>query len=290
MFRSSSLFALVLVSAALGAACDVHVGENGLSLDVAAGKASEEWARTYTLADGGSLEIVNTNGAIVLNAGTGRQVEVKATRQARAGSEEEAQALLKQTSIIEDVSPARISLHTSNGTGIVRGRRSITVEYQVRIPSGVQVTLKTENGGIGLHDVNGTVTASTTNGGIRGTNLSGVYSAHIVNGGIVMEVVRATGPIELESVNGGIRLDVPPDLSADIEARAVNGGVSADDNLSIAVADQSRARLIGKLNGGGIKISASTVNGGVQISALRREGAHADTDVFDPPAVVEGKR
>jgi hypothetical protein len=266
--RPICVSALVL-AAALGAGCDVHVGENGVSLDVAGGKARDEWTRTYALAKGGSLEIVNTNGPIVVNAATGTQVEVVAIRQARAASEEEAQALLKETSITEDVSPTRVAVQTSSGNGILRGRRSMTVEYQVKVPAGVQVTVKTENGGISLHDVDGNLTASTTNGGIRGTNLSGALSARIVNGGIVVGVARVAGPIQLEAVNGGIRLDMPATVSADFDVHAVNGGVSADDGFPIAVSERSRTRIAGKLNGGGTPISVGTVNGGVRIGVFK---------------------
>ena len=266
--RPAYVSALVL-TAALGAGCDVHVGENGVSLDVAGGKAREEWSRTYALAKGGELEIVNVNGPIVVNAGTGPQVEVTATRQARAASDEEAQALLKETSIAEEVSPNRIAIRTSNGTGVLRGRRSINVEYQVRVPAGMRVSVKTENGGIGLHDVDGNVTASTTNGGIRGTNVAGTVSAHIVNGGIVMEIARVAGPVQLDAVNGGIRLDVPGSVNADLEAQAVNGGVSTEDGFPIAVAERSRTRVTGKMNAGGTAISLSTVNGGVRIGTFK---------------------
>lgn len=284
--RPVHVSALVL-AAALGAACDVHVGENGVSLDVASGKAREEWNRTYTLAKGGSLEIVNVNGAIVVNAGTGPQVEVKATRQARAASDEEAQALLKETSITEEVAPERVSIQTSNGTSVLRGRRSVNVEYQIRVPAGMRVTVKTENGGIGLHDVDGNLTASTTNGGIRGTNIAGAVSAHIVNGGIVMEIARVGGPVQLDAVNGGIRLDVPGGVNANLEAQAVNGGVSTEDGFPITVSERSRTRVTGKMNAGGTAISLSTVNGGVRIGTLKQsEGAASQKEAFEQTGAV----
>jgi len=141
----------------------------------------------------------------------------------------------------------------------------VTVEYRVRVPAGLQVSVKTENGGIGLYDVNGRVTATLTNGGVRGSNVSGAVSAHVVNGGIVMDIVRITGPIALESVNGGIRLDIPADLNADVEASAVNGGVSLDDGLMVQTSERTRTKIIGTLNGGGPRIAVTTVNGGVRL-------------------------
>jgi hypothetical protein len=269
-FRPMYLPALLLV-ATLGSGCDVRVGENGVSLDVAGGKASDEWTRTYTVTKGGTVEVVNVNGPIVVEAAKGPQVEVRATRVARAKSDEEAQEILKNAEIKEEVTPGRVAIRTVAGTGMSFGRRSVNVEYRVRVPAGLQVSVKTENGGIGLHDVNGTVVAATTNGGVRGTNVSGAVSAHIVNGGIVMDLARVAGPIELESVNGGIRLDIPADLNADIEASAVNGGVSSDDGLKLQTSERARTKIIGKLNSGGPRISVTTVNGGVRLRA--RDGS-----------------
>jgi len=264
IYLSAYPSALVL-TAVLGAGCDVHVGENGVSLDVAGGKATDEWTRTYTVAKGGTVEVVNVNGPIVVEAAQGPQVEVRATRVARAKSDEEAQEILKNAEIKEEVAPGRVAIQTVAGTGTSFGRRSVNVEYRVRVPAGLQVSVKTENGGIGLHDVNGTVAATTTNGGVRGTNVSGAVSAHIVNGGIVMDIARMAGPIELESVNGGIRVDIPADLNADVEASAVNGRVSADDGLRLQTSQRTRMTIIGKLNGGGPRISVTTVNGGVRL-------------------------
>jgi hypothetical protein len=255
----------VLVTAALGGGCDVRVGEHGVSVDVASGKAIDDWTRTYRLTTGGAVEIINVNGPIVVEAAHGPEVEIRATLVARGGSDVEARELLKAVEIKEDIAPGRVAVQTVTGSGVVFGRRSVSVEYRLRVPAGLQVSVKTGNGGIGLHDVNGTIVASTTTGGVRGTNLSGGVSAHIVNGGIVMDVARVAGPIELESVNGGIRLDMPADVNADLEAHTVNGGVATDDNLKIDASERSRTRLAGRLNRGGTRISVNTVNGGVRL-------------------------
>lgn len=270
-FRPLYLSALLAAAVPLAAGCDVHVGENGVSVDVASGKATDEWTRSYTVTSGGAVEVVNVNGPIVVEAATGAQVEIRATRVARAKSDEEAQELLKKLEIKEEVAPGRVVVRTVTGTGMSFGRRSVNVEYRLRVPAGLQVSVKTENGGIGLYDVNGTISATTTNGGVRGTSVSGSVSAHIVNGGIVMDIARVTGPIELESVNGGIRLDLPADLNADLDAHAVNGGVSTANELKVEASDRSRTRVAGKLNRGGPRISVSTVNGGIRLRA--RDGS-----------------
>jgi DUF4097 and DUF4098 domain-containing protein YvlB len=263
--RSIPAVLLTGLLAVAGAACDVHVGDNGVSLDVASGKATQDWSRTYTVAANGSFVIENTNGSIDVEPSPGAQVEVKATIQARAGSEEEAQDLLKKVEIKEEASASEVRLVTTLAPGTGLGLRSVNVEYHLNVPPGLRVNVKTQNGGVVLRNVNGMLTATSTNGGIRGVNISGAVSAHTVNGGITLDVAHATGPIEAAVVNGGIGLDLPAGINADVEARVVNGGVAVLNGLTIATAEQTRNSLRGTLGTGGTKVTASTVNGGVRL-------------------------
>ena len=266
-FRSIPAVAVAAVLAVAVGACDVHVGENGLSVDVASGKATEDWSRTYPVATGATVEIINTNGTIEVEPGADGQLEVKATKTARAGSDEDARALLKNVEIKEKASRGEVRLETTTSAGLTLGRRSASVEYHIKAPAGLRLTVRTENGAVNLRDVSGTLTAATTNGGVRGSNLSGSVSAHAVNGGLVIDVAQVAGPIDMDVVNGGIRLDIPSDARADIDAHTVNGGVVVDRALSLSGGEQGRSRITGALNGGGARINASTVNGGVRINA-----------------------
>src|SRR5689334_13130390 len=107
---SRLLALLVFWSALAGVACDVQVGDKGVSVDIAHGKAVDEWVRSYTIAPGGRLEIANLNGAIEVTPAAGRTVEIRATREARAGSDDAAHELLQKTSIVEQVSADRVTV------------------------------------------------------------------------------------------------------------------------------------------------------------------------------------
>ena len=61
------------------AACDVQGdGEGGLSFDVA--RRGTRWSRSYKLARGGRLEVINVNGRITAEASDGDTVEITAER------------------------------------------------------------------------------------------------------------------------------------------------------------------------------------------------------------------
>ena len=250
------------------AGCDVSVGEHGFSMDVAAGKAQNEWTRSYTIAAGGRLEISNVNGTINASPGTGAQVEVRAERIAKAGNDEAAQELLKKIEIVEEASADNVRIHTKVPK-MSWGRSGHEVRYWVKVPKGLAVNFETVNGGVRLDNLDGQVVASTTNGGVRGKGLRGAVKASTTNGGVEVEMAAVTGEIDIETTNGGIRLNLPPDVKATVEARCTNGGITVDDSLgAVEVTEKSRRQFRGTLNGGGSRISAETTNGGIRIRGI----------------------
>ena len=266
----------LLVAALLAAGCDVQVGEKGLSLDVFQAKATDEWTRTYTLPEGGALDITNINGEIEATAAPGRDVEVRARREVRARSETAAREGLDRVDMREEVSADRVAIEArvpAGGDGALSGRQ-LFVQYHVRVPAGLTVTLRTVQGGVRLERLTGRITATTTNGGIRGSGLAGTVTATAVNGGVHLDLVSVDGDVSASTTNGGVRLELPPETRATVEATCVNGGIDIDDRFTLQASESSRRRVVATLNGGGTRISASTVNGGVRLTM--RESGPAD--------------
>ena len=270
------LTTLVLPLALLGAACDIRVDEGGVrGIRIAEGQAEDVWTRSYTLAPGGQLEISGQNGQIAVRAAEGPQVEVRAERRVRAGNDEAARQLLAKLLMREEVAPGRVSIATVGESsswapvGMVR-RADVRIQFTVRVPAGLTMTFRTENGGIRLENVNGRITAVTTNGGINGVDVSGSLTAESVNGGIRMDLAAVTGDVALRTTNGGVRLDLPTDIKANLEATWVNGGINVDDGFNIQEPENGARRLSAALNGGGPKVMATTVNGGIRVRARGR--------------------
>src|SRR5947208_9919822 len=106
--RPSRWFVLSVVLAASG--CD----SIGLP-----GRATDEWTRSYRLADGGQLQISNTNGIVEIEGSGGSTVDVRAERVARAVSDSAAREQLLHFVIKEDVTPARISIESPRTNGFL---------------------------------------------------------------------------------------------------------------------------------------------------------------------------
>jgi hypothetical protein len=268
---------MVLGLALVFAGCDVKVGESGgLSVDFAAGRATDEWVRTYDIKPGGQLDIINVNGQIEASPSTGGRVEVRAIREVRSNSEETSREMLKKAEMREEVTPDRVSIQGPQEQE--RGREfrgpRLTIKYEVRIPPGLNVLLKTQNGEVRLENVQAVrIAASTTNGGVNGRGLSGAIEATTVNGGIQMDLDAVTGETRMTTVNGGVRLSVAPGVNADLEATVVNGGISIEDGFPLSGDERSRQRVAGRIGSGGPRLVVQTTNGGVRVNSRGAPGS-----------------
>ncbi len=266
--RARAVAALLVAAVAVSAGCDVKMAADGdVSFDMWQGHAADAWVRTYTVAPGGRLEVLNVNGEIVAEASDGSTVEVRAERTASAGSDEAAREFLGKIEMREEVGPNRVRVETI-APRVRLGSHKVT--FAIKVPRGVHVDLRTVNGGVRLDNVGGEVRASSTNGGVRGrVSASSLVEARTTNGGVELELTGPLAPdgtVLLTSVNGGISLKVPQDTRAQVRARCTNGRVSVDDGLPMAVeGEQTRRRLDGALNGGGGRIELQTTNGGVSL-------------------------
>ena len=257
----------------LFAACDVKVGDNGVSVDFAVGKATDDWRRSYSIQPGARLEIINVNGAIHASSSSGAQVDVHAMREARAGSEDAARKILGKAEMREEISPDRVSVTSPDDQGEGVGfRPRLTIRYEVRIPPDLNVLLKTQNGEVRLDNIQGRITASTTNGRITGSGIAGSIDASTVNGGIQMDLKAVTGETRLVTVNGGIQITVPPGVNADLDAGVVNGAVVVQDRFPLTADARTRQRVAGRIGNGGPRIVVQTTNGGVRVGTRGEPG------------------
>jgi hypothetical protein len=257
----------VVFFASVLAACDIAVdGHGGFDFGLAAGKAQDQWTRTYKVSPGGRLELINVNGRITAEASDGDAIELRAERTAKATSDEAAKDLLNRIEMREEAGPDRVRVEVRPPR--MSGPAGHEFQWTVKVPRGVSVDLRTVNGAVHMLRLEGDLRARTTNGGVKGTALMPTsLDAAVTNGGVEIELASAvsSGTFELEAVNGGVSIGIPEDSKADISGRCVNGGISTAGLPLETVGEKTRRRLDAKLNGGGARISLETVNGGVRI-------------------------
>jgi hypothetical protein len=254
---AARLSAVVAAAAALSA-CDVVVN----SLD-AKGKAQDQWTRTYPIAAGGEVEVVNAIGRIDVIGAEGTQVEVVAERTAHAVTDDDAQKVLAQVQIVEAVTADRVRLETKAPAG--EGRH-VEVKYHVKVPASASLRLRNANGAVEVVGVKGSVKIETENGVVNGRQLTGAVEANTTNGSVHLEVDGvAPGGIRAAALNGTVQLTLPSGAKADLQATCVNGRVGVE-GLKIDGPETTPRRVEGRLNGGGPKIVLGTTNGRVQLT------------------------
>jgi len=236
----------------------------GISLNA---EARNEWTRDYTLADGGTFEIRNTNGQVTLEVGDGDKVRVAAQRVVNASTQDAADTALESFEIGERVSPDHITHDsTSRGLSINLSRKVI---YRVTVPRWANVTLSGTNNSIDATGVEGRFTVDVTNGRVTAAGLAGPTSVETTNGAVSLGMARlGDDGLRCETTNGSITIMLPPDAGADVDIRVTNGGIS-HDGLSLDVIDQSRRQLEARVAGGGPPVRLRATNGAIRLRPSR---------------------
>lgn len=248
----------VLLSAAGLPGCQLGGGE-------LKGRATDVWARSYTVQDGGEFQIVGAVGTIEVQGSDAPAIEVKAERVVRSSSDAMAQQAVSRIRITEDVTPNKVVLRNEGLGGIVVGV-DVAVNFHVTVPRSTRVRLRAAGGDIIVANVNGTVVASSTNGSITGTALGGGVEARSTNGSVTIDLAAVgTDPVELRATNGAIALAVPPAANANLEATCTNGTIDIADVPLQVTGEQSARKTRGRLNAGGAPIDLTTTNGNIKV-------------------------
>ncbi len=256
MGRRLTAAGLLMAATATLGACNLQISSQA--------EGRSEWKKDYTLTPGGTLEILNTNGVIEVDAAEGTKVSITAERIAKAYTDAEAKQAAEAIEIRETVSGSSITLDAKvANTGLFGGNRE--VRFHVRAPKGTLLKLSNTNGNIDVRDMTGQLQLATTNGRIRGVNLEGSTRAETTNGVVDLDYAAlGDNGVTAETTNGRVVVTVPKTVKARVSARVTNGGITTE-GLPLEMTENSRRRLTATLNGGGPEIRVETTNGGVTI-------------------------
>src|SRR5262245_59359944 len=105
-------FAVVVAAASLGA-CNLQFS-TGI-------EAKSPWSHPYKVASGATLEIREPNGRITIEATDGSEIQVTATRVAKAPTEEAAKAAAEKIQINDKATDDRVELDSTTGFQLTSG-------------------------------------------------------------------------------------------------------------------------------------------------------------------------
>lgn len=241
-----------------------------------------------------TLRVDNIEGSIHITGYAGGEVQMVASRTARAESKEkletarqEVQLKLSEKDNVVDVvvdAPYRCS-----GGGInYRGWRyygyQVRYDFEIQAPADVRLLVRTVNDGeIRIEKVTGDYDVENVNGGVEMSEVSGSGRGYALNGKVRVNFSgNPRSDSYFGSLNGNVEVAFLPSLSADLRLKNFNGSIYSDFPVTyVPVANVAPEHRGGKfvyksnqffgvrVGGGGPEIKFDAFNGNIHI--LKRE-------------------
>jgi DUF4097 and DUF4098 domain-containing protein YvlB len=275
-----------LMIAAVAVTPSVSRAQQRLGRDVAV------WTWDGRVDAGRWFNLSNINGSVTIDPSSDNSVHVRAEKLPHRDGD------IRDVSfvVIQNSGDLRICTMTydddrcdedgfhSSGDHNGRREQNVDVRYTVQVPRGVRVAAGTVNGSMTVRGVGAEVRANTVNGGLEVRGASGQVTAHTVNGNV--DVTTNAGPVsastvngsitarmgalardgdmKFSTVNGGITVETPSSLDANVSLNTVFGGISSDFPVQLSGKFGPR-HAEGTIGRGGRRISMNTVNGSVEL-------------------------
>ena len=146
---------------------------------------TEKFSKTVPLPKGGSLDLSNISGDIVITGGAGDQVVIEAVKRGKTAED------LKLVQIEVASTATRVEVRTQ----YPRERRNVnvSVDYTVTVPRAAGVTVRTVSGDLKLATIDGELRADTVSGDVSREGASRLESAKTVSGDVTVTSAGSDG-------------------------------------------------------------------------------------------------
>jgi len=228
----------------------------------ATAKQTERWTTSYPLPAGSRLSVDNVQGSIWVEGWDRAEVELTVKKSAEGAS-----ARLSDVEIIVESQDDSLGVETRYSGN---SDEPVAVDYCLRVPRQVHLDgLRTVNGDITVRNVEGFIDAQTLNGNVKQTGVAGSVLAHTVNGSIdvaLRALPEVPESVQLETINGDLRLLLPAAANAELELSTVAGRIVSNLPMPARVlaGDSSSARA--RLGRGGVNIRLRTIRGNIKVT------------------------
>jgi hypothetical protein len=215
-----------------------------------------EFRHLYALHSNGRVVIENVYGDVTISAWDRDEVLVEATTRSSDPK------CLDGAHIVVEPTGDLLSIRTQYAGG--DSRQPASVDYRITVPRGANLQdVRLTNGGLSLNGLSGSVKATAVNGSITALRLRGEADLSTINGGVSADFqsVSRSKTISLATVNGPIRLTIPPAAGPGVVASNLSGGIASD--VGHVFRTGRGERLVVK--GVGVQIHLHNVNGGISI-------------------------
>jgi DUF4097 and DUF4098 domain-containing protein YvlB len=249
------------------------------------------------------VEVRIDRGPLVVTSSRSGRIDLEVRKTAKAADREAARALLDTVDVEVRELDRGLRIESRAGSGSLLGdtvttelrlRVPASTDLDLRTDDGSvrvegiegRLAVDSGDGRVELERVAGEIRVRTADGSIRGSELAGSVDARTDDGRVeidgrldALEAVTADGSIRvrvegsepralaspwtLRTLDGSIRLELPSELSADVEASTSDGDIDAE--LERFTGSREEGRLRGRLGDGGALILLVTMDGSIHL-------------------------
>jgi Putative adhesin len=241
---------------------------------------ADEWSRSYPVTGKPELVVDANYGDVEVMVGSSQQVDVRVTTQGGA--------IKDDVQITGNQSGNRVEIKLRKVGHACVGLCIQSMRIEVRVPRESDLNVKTDDGNVSvanvkgnlqfetgdgevtLRGVEGSVHADTHDGNVDVNGRFDVLNLHTGDGNIDAEVNATSAPQPgwlLRSGDGNIRLKLPANLGADLDAQSGDGEIRVGFPISASGVGKDNS-MRGKINGGGISIELRTGDGDIKVEKI----------------------
>ena len=263
-----SLAGVVLLSGSARAAAPVSAAPSVFDQN----QQTEKFSKTVPLAKGGTFDLSNISGDIVITGGPGEQVVIEAVKKGRTVEE------LKEVTIEVTTSANRVEVRTRYPEG--RRNVSVSVNYTITVPRAAAINVKSISGDEKISGLDGEVHATTVSGDVSVASAAEVRAVKSVSGDVHVQTSKSTGSLDVSSVSGHVTLT---DVKAgEIQVNSVSGDVTCAEVAATRVAVKAVSGSVtfgGPLAKGG-RYELTSHSGDIEVFASEKVGFEVSASTF----------
>ncbi len=210
-----------------------------------------------------SLE--NINGKVEITSWSEQVIKIEA--EIRADSQREFDRV--EVKIQQRGEKVSVETDYEESSSWGRNHQSAQVTYKVWLPSDTNLSeIELVNGSLTIENVSGEVNAQVVNGSIKATGLTSNSEIGSVNGSIKVyyqSIGADLKDINIETVNGSIKLYLPDDINANLDLETMHGSIKTEFGISAQEGTFMGNSLRGDIGSGDIDINMESVNGSIKV-------------------------
>jgi DUF4097 and DUF4098 domain-containing protein YvlB len=253
----------------------------------ASAKVERVVERTFQVQPGVHINVTTSGGEIRVETSNDPIVKVVAKEHIRAGTDAEADELLKKLNLTIEQSGNAVTASASyeSSMGFHFGSwPPVEVDFVVTVPVSASADLKTSGGDVVVGDLDGAVHAHTSGGDIKLGSIGGNVDASTSGGNVVL--VEGRSSVRLSTSGGNV---TAKHLVGASDLRTSGGDIKVDSVENTLKAETSGGDVKAGFEGG-LKgdCSLSTSGGQVKASLGKDVGFHLDASTSGGEVDVSG--